>query len=39
MINVIKRDIYLEQLSRRMNNGLIKIVKGIRRCWTNLSVS
>lgn len=28
----IKRDYYLEQLIRRRNNGLIKIVTGIRRC-------
>ena len=28
----IKRDYYLEQLIIRMNNGLIKIVTGIRRC-------
>ena len=28
----IKRDIYLNQLIERKNNGLIKIVTGIRRC-------
>jgi predicted AAA+ superfamily ATPase len=28
----IKRDYYLEQLINRMDNGLIKIVTGIRRC-------
>lgn len=28
----IKRDCYLEQLISRMDNGLIKIVTGIRRC-------
>jgi hypothetical protein len=28
----IKRDYYLEQLAKRRNNGLIKIVTGIRRC-------
>lgn len=28
----IKRDYYLEKLIRRKNNGLIKIVTGIRRC-------
>ena len=28
----IKRDIYLNRLIRRENNGLIKIVTGIRRC-------
>lgn len=29
---VIKRDKYLNQLINRMNNGLIKVVTGIRRC-------
>lgn len=28
----IKRDYYLEQLVKRKNNGLIKVVTGIRRC-------
>ena len=28
----IKRDYYLAQLIKRKNNGLIKIVTGIRRC-------
>ncbi len=28
----IKRDYYLEQMIKRKNNGLIKIVTGIRRC-------
>ncbi len=28
----IKRDYYLNQLIKRKNNGLIKIVTGIRRC-------
>lgn len=28
----IKRDYYLEQMMKRKNNGLIKIVTGIRRC-------
>lgn len=28
----IKRDAYLEQLIRRKNNGLVKIITGIRRC-------
>lgn len=28
----IKRDYYLDQLVRRRNNGLIKVVTGIRRC-------
>lgn len=28
----IKRDKYLNDLINRMNNGLIKVVTGIRRC-------
>ena len=28
----IKRDYYLEQLTKRKNNGLIKVITGIRRC-------
>ena len=28
----IKRDIYLEQLKIRKDNGMIKIITGIRRC-------
>ena len=28
----IKRDYYLEQLIKRKNNGLIKVITGIRRC-------
>ena len=28
----IKRDLYLQRLIRRMNNGMIKVVTGIRRC-------
>ncbi len=28
----IKRDYYLEQLVKRKNNGLIKVVTGVRRC-------
>ena len=28
----IKRDYYLEQLIRRQNNGLVKVITGIRRC-------
>ena len=28
----IKRDYYLKQLIRRQNNGLIKVITGIRRC-------
>ena len=29
---VIKRDFYLDQLIKRMGNGLIKIVTGIHEC-------
>ncbi len=29
---VIKREIYLNRLIKRMNNGLIKVITGIRRC-------
>lgn len=32
MVVEIKRNYYLEQMIRRKNNGLIKIVTGIRRC-------
>ena len=28
----IKRDLYLNKLIRKKNNGLIKIVTGVRRC-------
>jgi len=28
----IKRDVYLEQLKIRKDNGMIKIITGIRRC-------
>ena len=28
----IKRDLYLEQLKIRKDNGMIKIITGIRRC-------
>ena len=28
----IKRDVYLKKLTDRMNNGLIKVITGIRRC-------
>lgn len=31
MVTIIKRDFYLEKLIKRMDNGLIKIVTGIRR--------
>ena len=29
---IIKRDIYLNKLIDSMNNGLIKVITGIRRC-------
>lgn len=29
----IKREYYLEKLIKRQNNGLIKVITGIRRCW------
>lgn len=28
----IRRDYYLEKLIKRKNNGLIKVITGIRRC-------
>ena len=28
----IRRDFYLDKLIRRKNNGLIKVITGIRRC-------
>ena len=31
-IMIIKRDFYLDKLIRKMNNGFIKIITGIRRC-------
>ena len=31
-MNMIKRDYYLNKLIRKMNNGLIKVITGIRRC-------
>ena len=31
---IIKRDLYLNKLISRKNNGLIKVITGIRR-WTN----
>ncbi|MCQ2913942.1 MAG: AAA family ATPase [Alphaproteobacteria bacterium] len=31
-MNVIQRDLYLNQLIDRKHNSLIKIVSGIRRC-------
>ena len=40
----IRRDFYLDKLIKRKNNGLIKIITGIRRCGksyllNNLSIS
>ena len=32
MNNIIKRDLYLQRLIERKENGLIKIITGIRRC-------
>ena len=32
MNNTIKRDLYLQRLIERKENGLIKIITGIRRC-------
>lgn len=32
MENYIRRDSYLEQLINRRENGLIKVITGIRRC-------
>lgn len=32
ILNEIKRDLYLNKLIDRMNNGLIKVITGIRRC-------
>ena len=28
----IKRDVYLQQLTMRKDNGMIKVITGIRRC-------
>lgn len=32
VIMKIKRDYYLDKLIKRKNNGLIKVITGIRRC-------
>lgn len=32
MIAEIKRDLYLNKLIKRKQNGLIKVITGIRRC-------
>lgn len=29
---MIKRDIYLQKIIDRMNNGMIEVITGIRRC-------
>ena len=29
---VVKRDLYLNRLIERQNNGMIKVITGIRRC-------
>ncbi|MBQ2594263.1 MAG: AAA family ATPase, partial [Candidatus Riflebacteria bacterium] len=29
---IIKRDIYLNKLTSKKNNGLIKVITGLRRC-------
>ena len=31
-MNEIKRDFYLKELIERQNNGMIKVITGIRRC-------
>ena len=35
----IKRDAYLEQLKIRKDNGMIKIITGIRRCGKSFLLS
>lgn len=32
MQNVIRRDVYLNRIISKMENGLIKVITGIRRC-------
>lgn len=32
IMNIVKRDIYLERLIQKRQNGLIKVITGIRRC-------
>ena len=35
---IIKREIYLNKLIDSMNNGLIKVITGIRRCGSPLKL-
>lgn len=35
----IQRDAYLQQLILRKDNGMIKVITGIRRCGKSLSLS
>ena len=35
---VIKRDRYLEKLISKQNNGMIKVITGIRRCGNNVKL-
>lgn len=32
MQNIIRRDVYLNRIISKMENGLIKVITGIRRC-------
>lgn len=32
MQNIISRDVYLNRIISKMENGLIKVITGIRRC-------
>ena len=34
----IKRDSYLQQLILRKDNGMIKVITGIRRCGNNVKL-
>ena len=34
----IKRDAYLQQLIERRDNGMIKVITGIRRCGNNVKL-
>ena len=33
----IRRDFYLDKLIKRKNNGLIKVITGVRRCGKSVS--